>query len=86
MNNLKALLELLPKILGFMPEIAKYIKYIVILAIVGGIGYGIYYTLSTMRDPYKCYNNQLFEQKSVLSNVYIFNGDPCISGDLQEQQ
>jgi hypothetical protein len=39
-----------------------------------------------MKDPYKCYNNQLFEQKNVLSNVYIFNGETCIDGSLKEQE
>jgi hypothetical protein len=83
---MKQLLEMLPKILGLMPEIIKYIKYIPILAGMAGVGYGIYYAANNMKDPYKCYNNQLFEQKSVLSNVYIFNGETCIEGSLQEQE
>jgi len=28
-----------------------------------------------------CYNNQLFQQKSIDSNVYVFVGDVCVSGD-----
>jgi len=51
-----------------------------------GVGYGIYYAANNMKDPYKCYNNQLFEQKNVLSNVYIFNGETCIDGSLKEQE
>ena len=78
---MKQLLEMLPKILGMMPEIVKYIKYIPILMILAGIGYGIYYAAQNYKDPYKCFNNQLYQQKSIDSNVYIFIGDVCVSGD-----
>ena len=78
---MKQLLEMLPKLLGMMPEIVKYIKYFPILMILGGIGYGAYYVMQNYKDPYKCFNNQLYQQKSIDSNVYIFIGDVCISGD-----
>lgn len=81
---MKQLLEMLPKILGMMPEIVKYIKYIPILMILCGIGYGVYYLAQNYKDPYKCYNNQLFKQKSIDSNVYIFVGETCISGDIKD--
>ena len=48
---MKQLLEMLPKILGMMPEIVKYIKYIPILMILAGIGYGIYYAAQNYKDP-----------------------------------
>ena len=80
---MKQLLEMLPKLLGMMPEIVKYIKYIPILMILAGIGYGIYYAAQNYKDPYKCFNNQLYQQKSIDSNVYIFIGDVCVSGDEQ---
>ena len=83
---MKDLLEILPKILGFLPEVIKYLKYIPILLILGGIGYGVYYVMQNAKDPYKCYNNQLFEQKSVLSNVYIFIGETCIEGNVTDNQ
>jgi hypothetical protein len=83
---MKQLLEMLPKILSFMPEIVKYIKYLPILAGIAIVGYLVYYATSNMKDPYKCYNNQLFEQKSVLSNVYIFIGETCIEGNLTERE
>ena len=82
---MKQLLEMLPKILGMMPEIVKYIKYIPILIILAGIGYGIYYAAQNYKDPYKCFNNQLYQQKSIDSNVYIFIGDVCVSGDENEK-
>lgn len=81
---MKQLLEMLPKILGMMPEIIKYIKYIPILMILCGIGYGVYYVVQNYKDPYKCFNNQLFKQKSMDSNVYVFVGETCISGDAKE--
>jgi hypothetical protein len=80
---MKQLLEMLPKLLGMMPEIVKYIKYIPILMILAGIGYGIYYAAQNYKDPYKCFNNQLYQQKSIDSNVYVFVGDVCVSGDEQ---
>jgi hypothetical protein len=49
--------------------------------ILGGIGYGAYYVMQNYRDPYKCFNNQLFKQKSIDSNVYIFIGETCIDGN-----
>ena len=42
--------------------------------------------MQNAKDPYKCYNNQLFEQKSVLSNVYIFIGETCIEGNATDNQ
>jgi hypothetical protein len=83
---MKQLLEMLPKILGMMPEIVKYLKYIPILMLLGGIGYGAYYVAQNYRDPYMCYNNQLYVQKSAISNVYIFVGDVCVSGNENEIQ
>lgn len=78
---MKELLEALPKILGFMPAIVQYLKYIPILLILAGVGYAGYYLVTNSKDPYKCYNNQLFEQKSILSNVYVFKGDTCVDGE-----
>ena len=69
-----------------MPEIVKYIKYFPILMIMGGIGYGAYYVAQNYKDPYKCYNNQLFQQKSIDSNVYVFVGDVCVSGNEESNQ
>lgn len=83
---MKQLLEILPKLLGAMPEIVKYIKYIPILMILAGIGYGVFYATQNYRDPYLCYNNQLYAQKSVVSNVYTFVGDVCVSGNENENQ
>jgi len=82
----KQLLEMLPKLLSVMPELVKYIKYIPILMILAGIGYGIYYGMQNYKDPYLCYNNQLYEQKFISSNVYVFIGDVCVSGNENENK
>ena len=82
---MKQLLEILPKLLGMMPELVKYIKYIPILMVLAGVGYGVYYAAQNYKDPYKCFNNQLYQQKSIDSNVYIFIGDVCVSGDDNEK-
>ena len=83
---MKQLLEMLPKLLGMMPEIVKYIKYFPILMILGGIGYGVFYFVQNYKDPYMCYNNQLYAQKSMDSNVYIFVGDVCVSSNEKPNQ
>ena len=78
---MKQLLEMLPKLLGMMPEIVKYIKYFPILMILGGVGYGVVYFVQNYKDPYKCFNNQLYAQNSIDSNVYVFVGDICVSSN-----
>ncbi len=77
---MKQLLEILPKLLGMMPELVKYIKYIPILMILAGIGYGIVYFVQNYKDPYQCFNNQLYKQVSIDSNIYTFVGDICVDG------
>jgi hypothetical protein len=79
--GLKALLELLPKLLELMPGIVKFLKYIPILMILGGIGYGAMYWSQNYKDPYKCFNNEVYEQLRVDSDVYVFKGGYCITGE-----
>ena len=78
---MKQLLELLPKLLGMMPEIVKFLKYFPILMVLGGIGYGVYYATQNYKDPYKCVDNQIYEQVRVDSNVYEFKGGFCVDGN-----
>jgi hypothetical protein len=77
---MKDLLKFLPQILSALPEISKYIKIIPVLLVLAGIGYGAFYYFSNYKDPYKCVNNQVFEQIRVDSDVYVFKGDICIDG------
>ena len=79
--GLKALLDILPKLLELMPEIVKFLKYIPILMVLAGIGYGVYYATQNYRDPYKCFNNEVYEQLRVDSDVYVFKGGYCITGE-----
>lgn len=83
---MKDLLKFLPQVLQALPEVVKYIKYIPIIMIIGGVGYGAYTFFLNLKDPYKCYNNQLFEQKSILSNVYIFNGETCVDATTLKEE
>jgi hypothetical protein len=76
---MKEFLKFLPQILGSMPAIVQYIKYIPILLILAGLGFGAYYWFNNYKDPYICVENQLFEQARVDSNVYLFKGDICVS-------
>ncbi len=75
---MKDLLDKLPQILSALPEVIKFLKYIPILMILGGIGYATYYFMENKKDPYKCVNNQVFEQLRVDSDVYVFKGETCV--------
>jgi hypothetical protein len=75
---MKELLKNLPQILGALPEIVKYLKYIPILMVLGGLGYLAYFYMQNHKDPYVCVNNQVFEQLRVDSDIYIFKGETCV--------
>jgi hypothetical protein len=75
---MKELLKNLPQILAAMPELVKYLKYIPILMILAGLGYGVVYFVQNRKDPYQCVNNHVFEQLRVDSDVYVFKGGTCI--------
>lgn len=75
---MKDLLEKLPQILGMMPQIVQFLKYIPILMLLAGIGYGIFYYMDNHKDPYICVNNHVFEQLRIDSDVYVFKGGTCV--------
>ena len=77
---MKDLLKFLPQFLEMMPGIVKYLKYIPILMVLAGIGYGIFYWSQNYRDPFKCVDNQIYEQVRMDSNVYEFKGGYCVEG------
>ena len=82
---MKELLEKLPQILGMMPQIVQFLKYIPILMVLAGIGYGVYYWTQNYKDPYICVNNHVFEQLRIDSDVYVFKGGTCVdSKDLKQ--
>jgi hypothetical protein len=72
---LKGLLDNLPKKLEILPGV---IKFIPILIIVGGIGVGVYYFVKSYKDPFKCVDNEIYEQLRFDSNVYKFKGGYCV--------
>lgn len=78
---MKELLNILPKLLEMMPGIVKFLKYIPILMVLAGIGYGVFYWSQNYRDPFKCVNNEIYEQVRMDSNVYAFKGGYCVEGN-----
>lgn len=80
---MKDLLNILPKLLEMMPGIVKFLKYIPILMILAGIGYGAFYWSQNYKDPYKCVDNHIYEQVRVDSNVYEFKGGFCVDGSTK---
>jgi hypothetical protein len=75
---MKDLLEKLPQILGMMPQIVQFLKYVPILMLLAGIGYGVFYYMDNHKDPYICVNNHVFEQLRIDSDVYVFKGGTCV--------
>ena len=81
---MKELLKSLPQLLAALPEIVKYLKYIPIIMILAGLGYGVYYYAQNHKDPFICVNNHVFEQIRIDSDIYVFKGGTCVdSKDLQ---
>jgi hypothetical protein len=81
---MKELLKILPQLLSALPEIVKYLKYIPIIMILAGLGYGIFYYTQNYKDPYVCVNNHVFEQLRIDSDIYVFKGGTCVdSKDLK---
>ena len=82
---MKELLRNLPQLLGALSEIVKYLKYIPILIVLAGIGYGIFYYMENHKDPFICVNNHVFEQLRIDSDVYVFKGGTCVDAkDIKE--
>ena len=46
--------------------------------ILAGIGFGVYHYLTNYRDPFKCVDNEIYEQIRFDSNVYKFKGGYCV--------
>jgi hypothetical protein len=80
---MKNLLDILPKLLELMPGIVQFLKYIPVLMILAGVGYGVFYWSQNYRDPYKCVNNEIYEQVRMDSNVYQFIGGYCVDGSTK---
>jgi len=75
---MKDFLKNLPQILSVLPGIISVLKYIPILMLLGGIGYAGYFFFQRYQDPYKCYNNEIYERMSFDSGVYKFKGGYCV--------
>lgn len=75
---MKDLLKILPQLLQNLPEVIKYLKYIPIIMILAGIGFGVYAFFTNYRDPFKCVDNEIYEQIRVDSDVYQYKGGYCV--------
>lgn len=71
---MKDLLKYLPQLLSILPSI---IKYVPILLIIGGVGYGGWYFANQLPPTHLCINNELYELQ-LGSTVYSFKGTYCI--------
>ena len=79
---MKDFLKMLPQILGVLPNVMSNLKGVIILvilvAVFGSIGYAGYSYFSNYKDPFKCFNNEIYERMSFDSGVYRFKGGYCI--------
>jgi hypothetical protein len=73
---LKGLLDNLPKILEILPTIFKLLP---IILIIGAICAGGYYIAIYYKDPFKCVDNEIYEQLRFDSKVYRFKGGYCVN-------
>ena len=46
--------------------------------LLGVVGYAGYYFTTIYKDPFKCVNNEIYEQIRIDSNVYKFKGGYCV--------
>lgn len=75
---IKTLNDILPKIvqlLSYLGQLGKLLPWVLVIVILGGIGY---YITQNYRDPYKCVDNEIYEQLRWDSNVYKFKGGYCV--------
>jgi len=78
---LTKIIQNLPQILSILPQVGRFLPWLVILCIFGFIGYVIVERLPAL---YVCAGNQLWEWK-VFSNAYTFVGDTCIDGTMLDR-
>jgi len=78
MNNLlKTLNTILPnlvKLLSSLGQLGKLLPWVLAIGVIGGIGY---FVVTNHKDPYKCINNEIYEQIRWDSDVYKFLGGYC---------
>lgn len=54
--------------------------------VIGVVGYISYYFATTYKDPYKCFNNEIYERMSIDSTVYKFKGGYCVNLNAKESE
>jgi hypothetical protein len=79
----KNLPQILPQILKILPQIAGYIPMlltsIVVLTVLSGVGFGVYYYVTTVyKDPFHCVDGEIYQQIQENSNVYVYKGGSCV--------
>lgn len=82
---MKELFKFLPEMLSLLPKLMSNLKALVILvlviAVMGGIGYGVYLLSINYKDPYKCVNGEIYKQIEFNSAVYVFKGGYCVDSN-----
>ena len=77
LENLQKILPTLLKIFEMLGAFGKMLPWLILVAAIGGAGYFIFLNY---KDPYKCVDNEIYEQLRVDSDVYVFKGGYCITG------
>lgn len=72
---LRGLLQYLPQILQILPSVARFLPAIIIVVLISA---SVYWFAINYKDPYKCVDNEIYEQIRWDSNVYKFKGGYCI--------
>lgn len=87
---MKELLKFLPDMLALLPKLMGNLKslitLILIIAVIGGIGYGAYIFATNYKDPYRCVNGEIYKQIDFSSTVYVFKGGYCVDGTTVDKK
>ena len=80
---MKNFLKNLPQILNILPQISKYIPMLLttvtVLAFLAGVGFVVYYYVTTVyKDPFRCFEGEIYQRITDDSNVYVYKGGACI--------
>ncbi len=75
LENLQKILPLVLQVFQSLGAFGKMLPWLFLAAAIGGAGY---YAVLNYKDPYKCVDNEIYEQIRWDSNVYKFKGGYCV--------
>ncbi len=75
LENLQKILPLVLQVFQSLGAFGKMLPWLMLIAALGGAGYFLFLNY---KDPFKCVDNEIYEQIRWDSNVYKFKGGYCV--------